>query len=159
MSSPLALHVYHASWPDAFARESVQLEAALGDRLVAIAHVGSTAVPGLAARPIIDVALEVTEPYTCVATLLGMGYEADPVARGLARGDDPDALDPGFCLFLVPTPEDWRQYLYFRDHLRETPRLALHYQALKGVLAARCGGDRRAYMEAKAAFITSVVSP
>ena len=165
VTEPISIHHHHPSWPLAYERERERLVAALGARLADIAHVGSTAVPGLAAKPIIDVLVGVADmgvADACAPAFVALGYAPvpadDPDRRTFRRGGRHDALDPGYHVHVVPLGSAyWRDRLRFRDLMRANPRMALHYQALKQVLAERCGGDRRAYAAGKAAYIDSVV--
>jgi GrpB-like predicted nucleotidyltransferase (UPF0157 family) len=61
LSGPIEIREYEPSWPDAYAREAARIRGVLGHRVVRLEHVGSTAVPGLSAKPIIDLALEVPD--------------------------------------------------------------------------------------------------
>jgi GrpB-like predicted nucleotidyltransferase (UPF0157 family) len=77
LSKPIELHDYDLSWPDLYAEHAERLRDVLGDRLVRVEHVGSTSVPGLAAKPIIDIALEVpnsADESTYVGELEAAGY-------------------------------------------------------------------------------------
>lgn len=165
--NPLVV-IHHADpvWPELYERERVRLAALLGGRLTAIAHVGSTAVPGLAARPVIDILAGVADLATDgpagVAALTAAGWvyvpaheAAFPDRRFLYR---PGSRDDAFHLHLVTEGEpDWDDLLLFRDHLRAHPRAALAYQQLKHVLVAR-SADRQAYTEGKAGFVTSILA-
>jgi GrpB-like predicted nucleotidyltransferase (UPF0157 family) len=62
LAGRIALRAYDPAWPERFEREAARSRAALGDRVVRLEHVGSTSVPGLPAKPIIDIALEVPDP-------------------------------------------------------------------------------------------------
>ena len=89
--------MYDSAWPARFAHEAVRLSAALGPHAVAIEHVGSTAVPGLAGKPVLDIAVAVTSEGAadaCIAPLQALGYRY----RG-PRGEDDR------CRYLCPRPE------------------------------------------------------
>ena len=158
-----AIHHYDPVWPELFARERAGLLAALGDRPIDLAHVGSTAVPGLAAIPTIDLALGVADLAAygpaCARALAAAGFRPEPVPlrpEGLALyrpGSRADAC----CLQLVEADGPaWADLVRFRDHLRAHPRAALAYQQLKHVLRAR-SADRRAYLDGKAGFVASIL--
>ena len=152
---------YDPEWPARFAEERARLTAALDGVPAAIEHVGSTAVPGLAAKPVIDVAVgrppeSDLEPYVRAFTGLGYEYKGE---NGI----------PGRHFFGLGQPrthhlhlvefggELWRAHLAFRDHLRRHPERAAAYAALKRDLATRFPDDRVAYTDAKAPFITEIL--
>ncbi len=150
---------YHPAWPARFAEESAAIEAALGDRVVGgIHHIGSTAVPGLAAKPVIDILAGIADleaGYACHEPLAALGYLYAPY-----RADE----EHWFCkpspqrrthhLHLIPAgSRPYRARLAFRDHLRAPPDDAAAYEALKRRLAAELGHDREAYTQAKAEFV------
>ena len=134
--------------------------------MVAIEHVGSTAVPGLAAKPIIDIMVGVARlkvATQCIEPLGRIGYEyvPDPEAalperrffRRGARGAGTHHLQ-----IVEPGSEIWERQLLFRDFLRRHRETAREYQELKEQLAAAHGHNRGAYTEAKTPFIESVIS-
>jgi GrpB-like predicted nucleotidyltransferase (UPF0157 family) len=151
------------AWATQAAQEIARLAAALGDVAVRIDHVGSTAVPGLAAKPILDLqvsvtALEPRERY--VAPLESLGYLFAPA---------PDE-SPDFHFFGRP-PERPRthhvhvclaggahehRHLAVRDFLRAHPGEAARYAALKRAVAARHPQDRLAYIAGKEAHVTAL---
>ncbi len=131
---------------------------------MAIEHVGSTAVPGLIAKSVIDIAIAVVdEPDAdaCIAPLQGLGY----AYRG-PNGDDPRrryyVQDVGGLrrtqvhLYILPAPA-WTAKLRFRDALRSDPALAHAYAAEKRRVAAAVGWDKGAYSVAKGPFIQAVL--
>lgn len=152
------------AWASAYAEEHARLQAAVGHLVIDIQHVGSTSVPGLDAKPIIDIAMAVATPGDiprCRPSLLALGY--------LDRGDG--GKDGGY-LFVkeselglrthhlhVVTHDDpqWANYLHFRDRLRADAALRAEYRALKHRLATELANDRQGYTEAKAPFILRVL--
>jgi GrpB-like predicted nucleotidyltransferase (UPF0157 family) len=160
----LVLAEYDPAWPAAFEAEAARLRAAVGAHVIAIEHVGSTSVPGLLAKPVIDVAVAVASERAadaCVAPMRAMGYEY----RG-PHGDDPArryyALDRDgrravqVHLWIVPA-EGWARHLRFRDLLRGSPALAAAYAREKRRVAEAVGWDKRAYAEAKGPFIQALL--
>jgi GrpB-like predicted nucleotidyltransferase (UPF0157 family) len=148
-------------WHRQFAEEAARLREAVGGRVVAIEHVGSTAVCGIAAKPIIDIVAAVREAADagrCVRPLEGVGYEY--------RGEGGIA---GRYYFVKGEPrthhlhmfelgsDTWREHLAFRDCLRSHRRVAEEYERLKRDLAVRHERDREAYTEGKGAFIREVL--
>jgi GrpB-like predicted nucleotidyltransferase (UPF0157 family) len=154
---------YDPSWPARFEEERAALAEAIGDWVVGgIHHVGSTAVPGLDAKPVIDILVGVSDlpsSRECVEPLRGIGYLYAPY-----RTDEmhwfckPDPARRTHHLHLVPTgSRRFRDELAFRDHLRSHPEAASEYGALKRALAARFERDRERYTEAKEGFIRAVL--
>ena len=160
-----------ASWPDLFVREKAHLLSCLPHDLIGrIEHFGSTAVPGLAAKPIIDILVEVTDleatKLRIVPVLEARGY--DYFWRPTHGDDGP----PFYAWFIKRDPasgvrthhihmveghfaEHWDRLL-FRDYLIEHPRVAEEYQALKLHLASAHPNDRVAYTQGKAEFVNAV---
>lgn len=151
------------AWEPAFADVQAVLAATAPASVVAIEHIGSTSVPGLDAKPILDVGIAVV-PGTDLASLddwlIGLGM----LLRGDADDVRPDRmygyeLEPLVRLANVHVlehgTEDWRRYLAFRDHLRAHADDRDAYGALKHALAARHPSDRLAYIDGKQEFITA----
>jgi len=162
--APVEIVSYDEMWPDKFEAERVFLRRLLSRWLVGeIEHVGSTAVPGLVAKPVIDVmapveSLEASRP--AIEVLNASGYSHFPYR--------PDVMH-WFCkpsptyrthhLHLVPyVSELWHERLLFRDALRADPELAAEYGTMKKTLAAQYRFDREAYTEAKTSFVEKVIS-
>jgi GrpB-like predicted nucleotidyltransferase (UPF0157 family) len=157
---------YDPRWPALFQAEAARLAGtAARSGLVPLAfeHIGSTAIPGLAAKPILDFmaghALG-ADPQPYVAVLVAAGYEP----RGEQGVPGRQLLVLGLetarthHLDLVTTDGAyWREHLAFRDRLRAEPDLSAAYAALKHELAARHAADRGAYTAGKVAFIASVL--
>jgi GrpB-like predicted nucleotidyltransferase (UPF0157 family) len=126
-----------ASWPGTFDQEAGRLRAALADVEVALEHIGSTAVPGLGAKPIVDVMLGVPARVQSevVARVLRLGYVdhgGGPGRRYLARRDG-----KAFNVQVVEHEgELWDANLLLRDFLRSSPEAARRYEAGKRAAAA-----------------------
>jgi GrpB-like predicted nucleotidyltransferase (UPF0157 family) len=160
------LSAYSPMWPAVFDIERARLQAIFGADAALIEHIGSTAVPGLGARPIIDImlgvpALAIVE--RAMPRLASEGYRhvpelerATPQRRYFVK---PDGQPGHFHLHavVVDTPF-WRDHLAFRDALRADPALAAQYSKLKQRLAARHPNDREAYSEGKGAFIREALA-
>ncbi|MGB6021321.1 MAG: GrpB family protein [Ornithinimicrobium sp.] len=156
----------HQGWQERGEKERLQLEAALGAWLVApIEHVGSTSVPNLAAKPILDFQAAVNTfdgVAGIAATLAPTGWHyVPPELDGrtwrrffveVSQGHRVAHLH----VMLLSNPR-WRQQLIFRDALRADSRLVQQYAALKQRLAAQHVADREAYTAGKADFIASVL--
>ena len=145
-----------------FAEEAARLRVALGNLAIAIEHYGSTSVPGLAAKPLLDILVggpEATDaaPYIAGLTPLGYDYAAHAgvpehlvFGRGTARTHLVHVVRYG--------GEAWRRALAFRDALRVDAVLRDSYAALKRELLDRYGAERSRYTAAKSAFIERVLA-
>lgn len=161
---PIRLRPYDPAWPARFERERLALEGAIGEWVVdGIHHVGSTAVPGLDAKPIIDILVgvrDLDESRACLAPLVRLGYMYAPyLAEEMHWLCKPHPSRRTHHLHLVPV--DSRRYadeLAFRDRLRGDPRLAGEYLALKQGLASRFANDREAYTDAKSGFVARALA-
>ena len=162
--APIIIVPYDPQWPLLYEEEKTRILGAIGHKTIAIEHIGSIAVPGLGAKPIIDlmVAIEsLTEVENCIAPLQGIGYEyvaeSDlPERRHFRKGA---ATEWTHHLSLVGSEGDfWHEHLMFRDHLREHSEMARKYFQLKNELATKLASDRHSYTSSKAAFIESVIA-
>jgi GrpB-like predicted nucleotidyltransferase (UPF0157 family) len=160
---PIRLVPYDSSWPTRFAEERAVLDETIGGWATGgIHHVGSTAVPGLDAKPIIDILVGVDSLQVSTASfdlLAKLDYLYAPY-----RADEmhwfckPDPRRRTHHLHLVPTDSGrFRDELAFRDRLRSSPGIAEEYAGLKRDLAERFADDREAYTEGKADFIGRVL--
>ncbi len=162
--APIDIVEYDSSWPARFADERALIERTIAPWLVgAVEHIGSTAVPGMAAKPIIDIMAPVG---TLAAARLAIGvlatigylyypYKAD-VMHWLCK---PSLAFRAHHLQLVPRDSSlWRERLAFRDALRGSVELAAEYAALKRGMAATFRHDREAYTESKSSFIGRVLA-
>ncbi len=152
-------------WPVAFARERHCLCTRIGHLVLDIQHVGSTAVPGLAAKPIIDIAAAVASRADlprCRPLLIALGYldRGDRGRKGgyvFAKESAPDVRTHHLHIVTIDDPQ-WANYLRFRDRLRADVALRTEYACLKRRLQGRFGCDRQGYTEAKDAFIRRVLA-
>ena len=155
---------YDPAWPARFMSEKELLEDAIGQRVTGgIHHVGSTAVPGLAAKPVIDVLVGVEDLPSSRASfhqLAKLDYHYAPYrSEEMHWFCKPSPAHRTHHLHMVPTASHrYRAELAFRDALRVRPDLAKRYEALKYELAARYRNDREAYTEAKHDFIAEVLA-
>ena len=157
---PVRIVEYDAAWPERFRALARRAAAALGGLALAVEHVGSTSVPGLAAKPVIDldVVVRPADLDQAIGQLATLGYvhrgELGVPGRHAFR---PPPGEPKHHLYLcVAGSEGLRDHLRFRDHLRAHPGVAREYAALKQRLARAYGTDRDGYQEAKRAFIDAV---
>lgn len=159
LDEPVRIVPYDPSWPSRFEAEARALEEAIGSWAAGgIHHVGSTAVPGLEAKPIVDILVGVDElesSRSCFEPLEGLGYLYAPyLPEQMHWFCKPHPNRRTHHLHLVPTgSERFREELAFRDLLRANPETAARYASLKHDLAKRFAEDREAYTEAKTDFI------
>jgi GrpB-like predicted nucleotidyltransferase (UPF0157 family) len=148
-------------WAMRFAAERDRIAAALGPDAIDIQHVGSTAIQGILAKPILDIAVAVRtfeEGFRLVPLVVALGYEY--------RGENGI---PRRHYFVQGSPrrthhlhvfeqrsDDWACHLGFRDALLSSPSTAVRYSELKGALALQSGGDRDLYQTLKSSFIANV---
>lgn len=156
---PVEIVAYDPEWPARFDAEAKRIREALGEHLVAIEHVGSTAVVGLEAKPVIDVAAAIGDLerwHGLVEPLRHAGYVHQPAGDFEGRRYF-RRFEGGIRIAHLSLAEAdsrfWREHLAFRDALRSDPPLARRYAALKRELAARHRRDRLAYTDAKTDFV------
>lgn len=156
---PVVLVPYDPAWPTRFAELAAPIAGALGDVALAILHVGSTSVPGLLAKPIIDMDVVLrtrADLPEAIRRVEPLGYRH----RGELgiRGRDAFRGPPGHNLYVCArdSPELDR-HLRFRNHLRTNPDVAQAYGELKRRLAATFPNDVDAYCLAKTEFVESVL--
>lgn len=152
---------YDPIWPERFAAELTRLEPILGRGLH---HIGSTAVPGLAAKPIIDLMALVDDIDAPIDRLVTEAGYVHPATLG-PQGDHrtwlchPSLHDRRHHLHLTDDPALLARHVDFRDALRADAQLSQEYAALKRDLARRFRTNRDAYAEAKTDFIDAIVGP
>lgn len=157
---------YDPVWPTAFDEERVRLLNAFEGVEARVEHIGSTAVPGLCAKPVLDLMLGVpslddVEARRAALEEIGYHYVSEyeeemPERRYFRRPAERPRTHHLHCV--VTGGPFWRRHLVFRDRLRSDPDTAAAYGALKRALAERHAGDRVAYTEAKRPFIEAVVA-
>lgn len=159
----IAMAAYDPGWPRRFEEERDAIAAALGDAVLDIEHVGSTSVPGLAAKPVIDMLIAVANLDDAregvVAPLADLGYDYVPEYEAVMpnrlyfRKGDPT----GYHIHMVVSGgEFWDRHLRFRDYLRAHSEAVAEYAALKKRLAEEHGSDMDGYTDAKSDFIRGI---
>ncbi len=157
---------YQTAWPIQFLEIASELVEVIRARGAQLEHIGSTAVPGLCAKPVLDVLLGVAELQSIKENMphlrtLGYRYRPEyeaqlPERRYFVR--DAAAL-PRVHLHVVLLDGDlWRAHIAFRDTLRRDESLARQYAELKWQLAKQYRHDKESYTEAKAPFIRQILS-
>jgi GrpB-like predicted nucleotidyltransferase (UPF0157 family) len=174
-SSRIVLSEYNPEWPRLFEEERARLQEAIGQWVYAIEHVGSTAIPGIAAKPIIDIGVALRrfeDALHCITPLVEAGWvcmgEFGIPGRIFFRKTTDNPL-PGQAPsgsvgrthqihMYELTHEQYAGHIVFRDYLRAHPEAAREYQALKMDLAERHSGDVEAYAMAKSDFVRRIWS-
>lgn len=158
---------YDPRWPQLYDEEANRVRSALGDSAVAVEHVGSTAIPGMAARPNIAIAVALTsmdDADMCSASLQTLGFE--PLGEFGVPGrllfrrrvDGSASARLSFAIHLTETESEyWNEHMWFRDFLRAQPAVAARYATLKRTLALKFPNDRKAYGKGKEPFIKLVL--
>ena len=181
---PVVIVEYDARWPSWFARYRDELLAVDSGFFDCIEHIGSTSVPGLAAKPIIDIMVGVSDPVlidvsaepvvmpgdgqnvvpagprrhvAMVNAIKGIGYayRGENTIPGRLLFGHRDVTPPCHIHLVQIAGEFWRRHLLFRDYLRAHPAEARAYADLKHGLADKFRGDRQTYTESKTEFITN----
>src|SRR5439155_16756308 len=177
VSESLVIADYDPRWPEMFEEERTRVLEAIGQWVNEVEHCGSTAVPGLAAKPVIDIYAALRswdDRDKCIAPIEALGYEyrgEDPVI-GLIfvkltdsplpgqtyRGSDGKVRHRTANLHLLPRSHpEWDRHILFRDYLRQDANVARRYAELKRSLANKHGIDINAYTNAKTAFIEAAI--
>ncbi len=166
MNGSVVIVAYDPLWPSRYEEESARVREAAAGLILALEHIGSTAVPGLAAKPILDIMAGVADAdaaEACLAPLAAVGYT--DVTR-----QPPEEVDWFFCLgnhplegrgchvHLMRYPSAFfDRHILFRDYLRSHAAVARAYERLKRELAVRFRDDRPAYTEGKDDFIANAL--
>lgn len=150
---------YQSAWAEAFEKEKRQLRDVLGDNITNIEHVGSTSVPGLAAKPVIDM-IAVVDNLSVYSQLIEpltiLGYEFMPERVFTDRIFFPKGSRENrthHLSLVVKNSNQWQKTIIFRDYLRNNLSVQNQYQNLKIELAAKYPNDRASYTKAKSQFI------
>jgi GrpB-like predicted nucleotidyltransferase (UPF0157 family) len=155
---PIVIEEPDPAWPALFERLAAPLRTAVADLGGGVEHVGSTAVPGLAAKPVVDIDVVVRTPQDVPGAVerlgrLGYVYQGDKGIPGREAFLWPPGAPVHHLYVVVAGSPPHRAHVQFRDLLRERSDVADAYAELKRSLAQRHGVDRLGYTEAKTAFI------
>ena len=154
---------YCSDWPQEFELEKERLQKILGDTAIAIEHVGSTSIPGLSAKPILDIAVAVDSIQTLtklIPVLTEAGYDVlDSIERCgevLARKGPPECRTHYIHVEVISSTY-WNNHILFRDYLLKHPEYIAKYEELKKSLEANFKDDRKKYTATKKEFIQSIL--
>jgi len=161
-SGSIVVSDYDPNWPALFEQESIRIGKALGSFALAIEHVGSTAVPGLPAKPIIDLSVGVASLEEaggrCIGPIEKLGYIHMPEYASWLPGElffrkGPPGPWTHHVHLMEPSHPRWEALLVFRDYLRAHPEAANAYAEIKRGLAASWNDDIAAYRNGKSRFV------
>jgi GrpB-like predicted nucleotidyltransferase (UPF0157 family) len=157
---------YDPKWPKLFDAERDLIMEAIGHYVADIQHIGSTAVPGLAAKPVIDMIIglrRILDAQDCIMPIEAMEYEYVPEyekefpERRYFRKNT--SAVRSHHIHMVEIGSDfWERHLLFRNYLREHPETAHDYAALKRKLAITFENDRKGYTDGKTEFIEGILA-
>jgi GrpB-like predicted nucleotidyltransferase (UPF0157 family) len=166
MSAAVRVVPYDPAWVEQFEAERERLLEAIGPYVITVEHGGSTAVPGLAAKPVIDILVglrSLADTPALLAPMAALDYEYRPdyevqlperrYFKKPARSD----LHTHHVHMAEMTSQFWKDHLLFRDTLRSHPEIARAYAELKLELAVRFANDRDQYTDSKTGFVEEVL--
>ena len=162
MSDPIIIEDYDPHWPEQFELLRLQITQSLGTLAAAIEHVGSTAVPGLGAKPIIDIDVllhsgsDLLEAIACLANV-GYQHQGDLGITGREAFRAPSNSFPHHLYVHPPQSREYARHIIFRNHMRANPEDARAYERLKRALAKEYRDDREAYSLAKTEFVENIL--
>lgn len=157
---PIIIVDYDANWSIQYEQEKIQIIKALGDTVVDLQHIGSTSVPKLAAKPVIDILLGLELPLKSaqIYSLEALGYlylgELGIVGRHYFRRGMPRTHQ---IHAVQVNSEFWKRHILFRDFLRTHPEARWQYEALKRHLAVEFRYERDRYTDSKAPLINQLL--
>jgi GrpB-like predicted nucleotidyltransferase (UPF0157 family) len=159
--NPVVIVDYNPLWPEQFETLRARLAIALGGLALTIEHVGSTAVPGLSAKPILDIDVLLKSSRglpLAISALSSIGYQhrGDLGIPGRDAFREP-AGSLRHHLYVCPDNREYQRHITFRNHLRSHPEDASAYGILKRELAIRFRDDREAYNDAKSDFVERIL--
>ena len=162
----VVLSPYDVSWSERYQKERQRLLTLFPATFIDVQHIGSTAVPGLEAKPIIDILAGVESmdmAESLAEPLCSAGYTTSAEFNAALTDRKwfmrwADGHRTHHLHVVIHGGELWLRHIRFRDALRFNPEMAAEYTRLKAELAARHGSDREAYTDAKSAFILAALA-
>lgn len=163
MDKPIIIMDYNTDWSMEFEQEKEKLMKILSDKIISVEHIGSTSVIGLGAKPILDIAVAVSDLEVVndfIDPLKQIGYKfvyhkEFPKRRFFRRGKWREGTH--HLHFYQFESEHWNNQILFRNYLRNNPDALKEYHQLKIELAEKYPFDRVSYTEAKAPFIQNII--
>jgi GrpB-like predicted nucleotidyltransferase (UPF0157 family) len=163
MSLRIYIADYDEKWPVLYREVSRPLAEAFGAYLVEMQHIGSTSVPGLGAKPIIDIAVDLRDyplPQEVVEAVEKLGYTHRGEYGIAGRHYFKRYCDDGLMVHVhaySPGNDEWAKHIVFRDYMRAHPEAARKYETLKRDLASRYADQREVYTESKTDFVQEIL--
>jgi GrpB-like predicted nucleotidyltransferase (UPF0157 family) len=165
MKPPVVIVEYNSQWPKFYEEEKAKVLQVLADKVLAIEHIGSSSVPGLGGKDIVDFFVGVKgkkDADRCLQLLKSLDYTRVTPEPGHTEWfyclSKTPGITPRYHLHLMRYPSPfWSKHILFRDYLRAHPELAEEYYELKKKLADKYGSDRIGYTDAKTEFIERVI--
>lgn len=157
------LEEYNTNWTQEYLKEEQILKDVLKDRIIEIHHIGSTSIPGLKAKPIIDILIVIKslEEIPDIESILTNYDYSNRGQQGIgdrfffAKG--PEEARSHYIHFVEPNSDTYYNQVYFKNYLIEHPEYIKQYCDLKSELAEKYADDRPKYTQGKNDFITSVI--
>ena len=159
----VVLTTHQCSWKQLYLQEAQHIQMALGDAALQVEHIGSTAIPGILAKPIIDLMVGIASLSTADTLLTHLeriGYEhrtQDTVSGRLMLAKGPPHQRTYYLSLAEVESRFWREKLLFRDYLRRHPETAKAYEHLKQELAQQYHDDRSSYTAGKSTFVAQIL--
>ncbi|HEY6337973.1 MAG TPA: GrpB family protein [Candidatus Sulfotelmatobacter sp.] len=162
MTEPIIIQDYDSLWPERFEILRSRISAGLDGLATAIEHIGSTAVPGLAGKPVIDIDVLLKSDANlslAISRLSDLGYEHRGNLGIAGREAFQAPLDdfPHHLYVCSPGSQTYERHIAFRDHLRTHPSDADAYARLKRKLATKFDADREAFTQGKSEFVEEIL--
>ncbi|MCX6741019.1 MAG: GrpB family protein [Candidatus Parcubacteria bacterium] len=155
---------HQKQWGIYFIKEKKRLQKSLGQKVIAIEHIGSTAIKNISAKPIIDIAVgikKLKDGRQLIRSLEKLGYHYRPLAglknQRLFFAKGPESNRTHYLHLVKYNGQTWKKHLFFRDKLNSNKKIAKQYSALKKQLAKKFSQDRQSYTAKKHGFIQSVL--
>ncbi len=163
----ITIQAYDRNWPTLYEEEKNRILAVLQGHVTSIQHIGSTSVPGLGAKPIIDIMIGVPSlaeaDEFCIQPIIALDYdyipefEVETPERRFFRKETPEGVRTHHIHLVQINSDWWVDHLLFRDYLRGNSEVRRAYDALKRQLAEREWESRDDYTQAKSSFIQQVM--
>lgn len=158
------LSEHDSSWGEAFSREKAALQKIFGEKILGVEHVGSTAIAGLKAKPVLDLMVAIPslsdwKEYEAGLQKLGYQFRTDFQARqgNILFVKGPEDNRTHYLKLTEFNSDFWNEHVLFRDFLIAHPESRQEYEELKMALLEKYHGDRVPYTEGKAAFIAKIL--
>ncbi len=161
-SKTIELLPHDPEWEKAFFEEKQKIVKLIGDKIIGIEHIGSTAIKTIHAKPIIDIAISLekySDGFECIESLNSIGYlykgEYGVLGRHFFRTND-EIVKFHLHMFEI-TSNEWKNHILFRNYLNQNPGKAKEYEALKFKLLKEFPDERELYTRNKGPFIQKII--